>query len=56
MSAAAAAGRLYMVGQEKNALSVGPLAGALAQSGLRYLCCERGGGLCFDELRREAAG
>lgn len=56
VSAAAAAGRVYMVGQEKNALSAGPLAGALAQSGLRYLCCERGGGLCFDELRREAAG
>ncbi len=55
VSAAGSAGRVYMVGQEKNALAAGTLAGALEQNGLRYICRERGGGLCFDELRRGEA-
>ena len=55
VSAAGSVGRVYMVGQEKNTLAAGTLAGALEQNGLRYICRERGGGLCFDELRRGEA-
>lgn len=54
-SAASAVGRVYMIGQEKAALAAGKLAMALESSGLRYLCREPGGGLCFDELRRKGA-
>lgn len=54
-SAAASAGRVYMLGQEKAALAAGELAAALESSGLRYICREAGGGLCFDELRRKGA-
>lgn len=57
VSAAAGAGRVYLIGQEKTALAAGKLAGVLRPGGVRYLCAESGGGLCFDELRRkEAAG
>lgn len=56
-SAASSAGRVYRIGQEKASLSADKLSAALESNGLRYLCCERGGGLCFDDLRRkEAAG